>query len=175
MFCKVVFLTLLYNCKTKRKTMLFLRFSALLHTCPFGHVLFLHRRTQQSGRVTHRQSIRIYRSTNFLGPLSSAYPIRRAHSPQLFPSRYRSRSPRPVHPGQTDSQRRKSPRSACGAAPPAQTVLFLLPVHRPDFPPVSICLLSLCRAAPPAAQISRLASVTVTRFRALRPLREYKQ
>ena len=82
--------------------------------------------------------------------------------------------PRPVHPGQTDSRRRKSPRSACGAEPPAQTVLFLLPVHRPGFPPVLTCLLSLCRTAPPAAQISRLIAVTVTRFRALRPLREYK-
>ncbi len=81
--------------------MLFLRFSVLLHTCPFGHVLFLHQRAQQSGRVTHRQSIRIYRSTNFLGPLSSAYPIRRAHSPQLFPSRYRSRSARRVMESET--------------------------------------------------------------------------
>ena len=157
--------------------------------------------------VHARQQIRRYRSTSLRGPLSSAYPIRRAHSLQLLPSRYRSRRarrvmesetlsihcrtvsrsswhsaqwpaaypmPRPVHPGQTDSRRRKSPRSACGAAPPAQTVLFLLPVHRPSFPPVSTCLLSLCRAAPPAAQISRLTAVTVTRFRALRPLREYK-
>lgn len=80
---------------------------------------------------------------------------------------------RPVRPGQTDSQRRTFPLFACGAAPPAQTVLFLLPVHRPNSQSAAICLLS--PDTPPAASASRLAAVTVTRFRALRPLREYKQ